>query len=59
MIVKLGDMVTVDNPNNTNAKWGVVVNIIYDNIYVKWTDGIVDTIFEDNIQGIQIGFDIE
>lgn len=47
MIVKLGDMVTVDNPNNTNAKWGVVVNIIYDNIYVKWTDGIVDTIFED------------
>ena len=27
-MVKLGDKITIDNPNNSNARWGIVVDIL-------------------------------
>lgn len=59
LIIKVGDVVTIDNPNSLNAKWGVVVDIICDIIYVKWENEAVDTIFEDEIKAIQINLNIK
>ncbi len=51
--IKIGDLITTDNPNDTKAKWGNIIKINDNIIWVKYSSGLFKCLL-DEIQAVQI-----